>query len=174
MRFPITDKALKGAIKRYHKSRSIRYGESNGFDPFNPGHVSRVLGVAIESQISAHLFGQESGYTEAGADTDGGYDLEVAGIKWDVKANNIQNENSWLVAADKKEGDSRPDDTHFLCVNGVLDADHPNNRSFEIVGWTSMLDLRQNVKVKWYNFGPYFKITPDDLQSFNDFSTLRF
>lgn len=172
MRFDILPRTLKEAVRRYDDSRIRRYGADNGFDFTNPGHVSRVLGVAVESQISQWLFGSESGYTDPRATTDGGYDLTIRGVNWDVKANNVDNANSWLVSYDKKENETRPDDTHILCVNGVLGKDLPDNRTFEIVGWTTLGWLRQNHKPKFYPFGRYWRVTPEELQPFDDFKSL--
>jgi len=174
MRFKIQPRTLKAAVRRYDDSRVRRYGLDHGFDFTNPGHVSRVLGVSVESQISQNLFGTESGYVDPKASTDGGWDLEIDGVRWDVKANNVDNENSWLVQFDKKENETRPDDTHILCVNGVLGKDLPNNRTFEIVGWTTLGKMRNDLEPRFYKFGRYWKLTPESIQPFDDFQKLGF
>jgi len=170
MRFQIRERTLREALKRYDASRRMRYGEGMGFDFTNPGHVSRVLGVAIENQISLNLFGKPSSYTDRRADTDGGWDLEIGGRMWDIKANNVENHGSWLI--DYKKGvDNRPDDLLFLCCNGTLGADYEHNRTYTIEGWISMGELRQ-MEPKWYKFGRYYNPRVADLNPFDDFSKL--
>lgn len=169
MRFPIYDRTLKEAYRRYDISRKIRYGEDNGVDPFNPGHKSRILGCAIENQISIWLFGKPSGFTDIKADTDGGFDLVIHGKKWDVKANNVENAGSWLINYPKGD-DNRDPRIQFLCVNGHLtDVNDPFNRTFEIAGAISMEEVWRVADVKQYRFGKYYRVTTEMLRPFDEF-----
>lgn len=173
MRFPIHDRTLTEAFKRYDLSRRSRYGSDKGADPFNPGHRSRVLGIAIENQISIWLWGKPSGYTDIKASTDGGFDLKLQGRKWDVKANNVDNAGSWLISHPKSEPDDRDPDTVFLCVNGHLtDVNDPLNRSFYIMGYITLAQVKERSALKWYPFGQYYRVVEADLNPINDMRDL--
>ena len=169
MRFNITDRTLREALNRYDLSRRIRYGEDQGFDWSNPGHVSRLLGCAVENQISLMLHGKPSGHTDPSKSADAGFDLLVAGHRYDVKANNVENHNSWLI--DSKEGKPnaapKPEGLRYLFVNGTYGADYENNRTFEIMGWMTHDEVVEKVPIKWYRFGPYHRVTTELINPMN-------